>query len=249
MTPQAAPAPERRMSEAGRLINIFLEPKAAFADVAARPRPWAPLILLILFSIAYLAAFSGHVGWDRMMEQQMERNPQLQNMSAEQRAKATEMNARIASTMGYFIPASPIVTMPVYLLVVAGAMALVFKVMMSADLTFKQLYGIASYAFLPDLLYSAAAIGVMFLKSPDEFNMENPLAFNIGAFLDPDSTSKAVMSLTTSIDLFSFWKLGLLAVGIAVAARRISFGTAMVGVTIPWLLWVLVKTGMAVLRG
>ena len=237
------------MSEAGRLVNVFLEPTAAFADIAARPRPWVPLLLLIVFSIAYLSAFSSRVGWDRMMEQQMERNPQVQNMSAEQRAKAAEMNARIGSVMGYVLPASPIVTIPFYVLIVAGVMTLIFRVIMTADVSFKQLFGITAYAFLPDLLFSAAAIGVMFLKSPDEFNMENPLAFNIGAFLDPDSTSRAAMSFASSIDLFSFWKLALLALGIAVAARKISFRTALFGVTAPWLVWVVVKSGLAVLRG
>ncbi|HWQ53864.1 MAG TPA: YIP1 family protein [Bryobacteraceae bacterium] len=240
---------ERPMSEAGRIMNVYLEPKAAFADIAARPRPWVPLVLLIVFSVAYLSVFSSRVGWGRVMEQQMERNPQIQNMSAEQRAKAQEGIAKASSVMGYVVPVSPIVTIPLFTLVVAGVFVVVFRVMMGADLTFKQLFAITAYAWLPDLIYQAAATAVVLLKNPDEFNMENPLAFNVGAYLDPQATSKAVMSIASSIDLFSFWKIGLLAVGIAVAARKISFTTALIGVTIPWAVWVVAKTGLAVLRG
>jgi hypothetical protein len=247
MTPQ--PDETRPMSEAGRMVNVFVDPKAAFADIAAWPRPWAPLVLLIVVSIGYMAAFSHRVGWAAYMEQQGERAAQSQNMTADQRAKAAEMYTKMGGWMDKFMPAVPVVTIPLYTVVVAGVLALVFRTLMSADVTFRQLFAISAYAWLPDVLMSAAATAVLFLKSPEEFNLENPVAFNAGAFLDPESTSKAVMSLASSIDLFSFWKLVLLAVGVSVAARRMTFGSALIGVCIPWVLWVAAKTGIAALRG
>jgi hypothetical protein len=247
MTPQTEP--ERPMSEAGRILNVYLEPRAAFADIAARPRPWVPLALLIVFSVGFMLAFSSHVGWGTMMEQQMDRNPQMQNMSAEQRAKAAETTARMGAIMGYVIPVTPIFTIPLFTLAVAGVMAMVFRVMMTADVTFRQLFAITAYASLPDLLYMAASTTVLFLKEPEHFNLENPLAFNLGAWMDPETTSKAMVSIGSSIDLFSLWKIVLLALGIAVAARKISFGTALAGVTIPWVVWVIAKTGLSMLRG
>lgn len=247
MTPQ--PAEHRPMGEFGRVTNVFLEPKAAFADIAQRPRPWVAIVLLIATSVAFMATFSQRVGWVRFMEQQTERSPQVQNMPADQRARAMEMNAKIGGVMDKAMPALPVIMVPVMTLLVAGIFTLVFRTMMASDVTFKQLFGITAYASLPDMLMSAAAIAVLFLKNPDEFNMENPVAFNVGAFLDPQTTSKAVMSLGTSIDLFTFWKLALLAVGISMAARKMTFGKALAGVTIPWVIWVVCKTGLAALRG
>ncbi len=247
MSPE--PSPDRRMGEAGRLINVFLDPRAAFADIAARPRFWVPVVLLIILSVGSLATFSYYVGWDRVMQQQMESNPQLQNMSADQRARMEETQARMASVMGYVVPASPILTVPLTLLIVAGVFALVFRVLLATDVSFRQLFAVTSYGFLPDLIAGLATIAVVVLKDPDQFNLENPLAFNVGAYLDPESTSKALLSIATSIDLFTFWKLGLLAMGIAVAARKLAFSTALAGVSIPWLIWVLLKTGLAALRG
>lgn len=247
MSPE--PSPDRRMGEAGRVINVFLDPRAAFPDIAARPRFWVPVVLLIIFSVAYLSTFSYYVGWDRVLQQQMESNPQLQNMSADQRARMEETQARMASVMNSVVPASPILIIPVTLLVVAGVFAFVFRVLLATDVTFRQLFAVTSYGFLPDLVMCLASIAVVLLKDPDQVNPENLLAFNIGAYLDPESTSKALLSIATSIDLFTFWKLGLLAMGIAVAARKLAFSTALAGVSIPWLIWVLLKTGLAALRG
>jgi hypothetical protein len=93
-------------------------------------------------------------------------------------------------------------------------------------------------------------IVVMFLKNPDEFNIQNPLAFNPAAFLDPLQTSKFVYSLASSLDLFSFWAIGLIAIGLkAAAGKRLSFGGALFAVLLPWALFVFVKAAFAGIGG
>jgi hypothetical protein len=69
------------------------------------------------------------------------------------------------------------------------------------------------------------------------------LAFNLGAFLSPESTSKAVMSLAKSIDLFSMLSMALLAIGYAAVSRKLTFGKALGAVVVPWILFVLCKMG------
>ena len=51
---------------------------------------------------------------------------------------------------------------------------------------------------------------VLFLKDPDEFNLQNPLMFNVGGYLDANAPA-ALRSLGSSIDLFSIWIIVLLA--------------------------------------
>ncbi len=237
------------MSELSRISNVFFEPKAAFADIAARPRPWIVLVLLIIMGCATATVIAQRIGWSRIMQQQMERNPQIQNMSAEQRAKAEEMSGKVSSVLEKVGMVAPVVTVPIMVLLVAAILALVFKVFMSAELNFTQLFGISAYGLLPDILNQAAIIAVVFLKNPDDINIENPVAFNVGAFLDPQATSKALMSMASSIDLFTFWKIALLAIGVSVAARKLPVGKAVMGVATPWVLWVLAKSGLAALRG
>src|ERR1019366_8006425 len=111
------------------------------------------------------------------------------------------------------------------------------------SLNFKQMFAISAYAMLPGFISSILAIVVMFIKNPDEFNLQNPLAFNLGAFMEPPPNSgKFLYSLATSFDLFSFWTILLLATGISVAARKFSFAKAIVAVVLPWAVYVLIKS-------
>jgi hypothetical protein len=234
------------MSELGRLTNMFFEPGRAFADIAERPRPWVPLALSVVMALVFMIAFSQRVGWERFARQTMESAPQVQNMPPEQRERAVAMQLKIMPVMGYVGAA---LGTPVMVLIVAGVLLLMFKVFMGAAITFKQMFGVTSYSFLPGVISGLAALVVMFLKNPDEFNLQNPTAFNLGAFFDPESTAKWKIALGTSIDLFTIWIILLLAMGVAAAARRMSFGKALAGVLTPWLLWVLLKAGFTALRG
>jgi hypothetical protein len=89
----------------------------------------------------------------------------------------------------------------------------------------------------------------MYLKNPEEFNVNNPLAFNPGAFLDPMTTSKFVYSVATSLNLFTIWTMVLIAIGVVAAGRKVSFGGALAGVMIPWAVWVLGSAGVKSMFG
>ena len=86
----------------------------------------------------------------------------------------------------------------------------------------------------------------MFLKSPDEFNLINPLAFNPAAFMDPINSSKFLYTLAMSLDLFTIWGILLTAIGLkAAAGKRLSFGGALFAVVLPWAILVLIGASVA----
>ena len=91
------------------------------------------------------------------------------------------------------------------------------------------------------------AIAVMFMKPPDDFNLQNPLVFNPGAFMDPLTSSKFLYSVATSLDLFRLWTLVLIAIGLkAAGGKQLSMGGAVTAVFLPWAIWTL---GAAALAG
>jgi hypothetical protein len=240
MSPQSESRP--RMSEVSRLVNVFFEPKAAFADIAARPRPWVPILLMIAMGIGFATAVSQHIGFERVAQQAMDSSPRTQNLSAEEKQKAIEMQMKFMPVMTYV---GAVLGTPVMLLIVSGVMMLIFKVMMGADIAFRQMFSIAAYSWLPGLVSVLAGLVVMFLKNADDFNIQNPTVFNAGAFLDPQTHAKWLVTLGTSLDLFTIWIIVLLALGISTAARGVSWGKALAGVAAPWLLWVIAKVGLA----
>lgn len=235
------------MSEAGRIAGVFWEPKPVFEDLAARPRWWVPMILVVVFGLVYVAAFSQVVGWRTFMENEIANNSRLQELPAEQRQAIIEQQSKIAGVMGY---AGAAVGGVVTLLLVAGVLLFGFKLAAGAvDLTFRQSLAIVCYGWLPFVLYQILALIALFYTNPADFDLRNPLPFNIGWFLDPSSASAGLVSAASSVDLFSFWVMALLALGFSVAVKKASYGKAFSIVLGAWFVWVLLKAGGAALTG
>ncbi|HSB13643.1 MAG TPA: YIP1 family protein [Bryobacteraceae bacterium] len=234
------------MGELKRLAGVFWEPKPVFEELAARPRWWVPLIFLTVLALVYIGTFSRVIGWDTFIRQQFETNPRLQSLSSDQRAQAMEMQMKIGSRFAYVGGA---LGMTVSSLVIAGILFGAFNLLGGASLKFKQAFSITCYSLLPTALSSILALIVMLFKNPEDFDLQNPLVLNVGAFLDPAATPKALHSLATSLDLFSIWVILLLALGFSVAARRISYAKSLILVLVPWALYVAGKSGWAAMFG
>lgn len=231
------------MGEFSRLIGVFFEPKKTFEDVARRPTWLVPLALLILAVIGYTMLYTQHNGWEQFMRHQFANSSRAQQIPPEQLERTIATQSRLAPLFGcgaalLGIPFADLAIAAVLLGVVAG--------IMSAPLKFKQVFAIVCYANLPGLISTSLAAVVMFLKNPEDFDLQNPLVFNAGAFMDPDHSSKFLYSLATSIDLFAFWIILLIATGLkAAAGKKLSFGGALFSVVLPWLVWVLLKSAAA----
>lgn len=243
MTPEAIAAPKPK-SALERIIGVFTSPKETFADIGARPSWVVPLIIVLVFQLAFMVLVSQHVGWDKVVAQQLEKSSQSQSMSAEQKEQAIQTGSKFAAGIGYV---GILIGVPVVMAVMAGVLLLTMS-MVGGKFTFKQSFAIVTHASLIGVVVSILSMIVMFLKPVEDFDIQNPLAFNLGAFM-PDGTSKAVLALASSIDLFTFWSIWLLATGYAAASGKLKFSKALIAVVIPWAVYVLCKVGWAAIRG
>jgi len=234
------------MSEPARILGVYFDPVKAFADIVARPQRWfIPLILVIVSAMVLIYCFSQHVGWEQMMKKQMETNTQLQNLPPDQKEQAMERGTKFAGVISYVGAA---VGIPIVTLIVAGVLLLVMNSLMGAQVNFVQSLAIVAYSYLTGIVTSALAIVVMYIKSPDDFDIQNPLAFNGGAFL-ASNAPKWLIALASSFDVFTFWTMALMATGYAATTRKLKWSKAFTGVVMMWLVWVVVKTGWAAFRG
>jgi hypothetical protein len=243
MTPEIE-AQSQPKSAMARVIGVFTSPKETFADIGARPTWVVPLVIVIVVQLIFMALVGQHIGWDKIVTQQLEKSGRAQNMSQEQKDQAIQMGTKIAAGMSY---GGVAIGVPIVMALMAGVLMLTMS-MMGGRFNFKQSFGIVTHASLIGVVAAILGIIVMFLKSPDDFDMQNPLAFNLGAFL-PDGTSKALVAFASSIDLFSFWSIWLLATGYSAASGKLKFGKALIAVVIPWAVYVLCKTGWVAIRG
>jgi hypothetical protein len=105
------------------------------------------------------------------------------------------------------------------------------------------------FASLPSIVKTLLGTVVIFAgAAPESFNVKNFAPTNLGAFLNPTDTNKALYSLATSLDAVTIWTLGLLGMGIAIVAgvKRSSGYIAVFGW---WALIVLAGVGWAAAFG
>ena len=250
MTPESPSALETQpagMSEFSRLTGVFFEPAKTFEDIARRPAFWAPLLLLIVAGVVFTMMMSQRVGWERLIRQQAEMNPRAQqrmeNAPPEQRERIARLQQTMAPVLAY---AAAVLGRPVGYLIVAAILLGIVRGTMSAPIRFGQVFAILAYACMPDLIQTVLKTLVMYIKNPDDFNAMNPLAFNPAAFMDPVGGSRFLYTLALSLDLFTIWKILLIAVGLhAAAPRKLSFGGALTAVVLPWAILTLAGAGVA----
>jgi hypothetical protein len=114
---------------------------------------------------------------------------------------------------------------------------------------FGDLFAVIYYAWLPEIF--RAILGTIVIYSgmaPESFNIKNFAPTNLGAFLDPVETNKALYALATSVDALTIWRLVLLGIGVAIVAGT-KRSTGYIAVFGWWALFVLISVGWAAMMG
>jgi hypothetical protein len=230
------------MGEFSRLTGVFFEPSKTFADIAQRPTWIIPMLIVLLSGMGVMTAISQHIGWERITRQQLETNTMTQRLTPEQKEEAVARSVKFGAMQGY---AGVILGVPIADVIIAAVLLGIAGGIMSGGMRFKQVFAVVCYSGLPGVISAILTVVVMFLKKPDDIDIQNPLAFNLGAFMDPATGSKFVHSLASSMDLFMIWTILLIATGLkAAAGKRLTFTGALVAVAVPWAILILAKSAI-----
>ncbi len=215
----APPAPPAKMSEGARIINTYIAPSKTFTDLRRSAAWWGPWILISIFSIAFMMTIGKQVGFEQISKNQIEhskRADQFDKLPADQQARQLGISSKIIGGLGY---ASPLVILLISLISTTALWA-TFKVGASAETTFGQAYAIVMYAGLPGIV--GAILGIISLfagVNPEGFDINNPVGTNLAYYLDPDTTSKFVRGMASSIDLITIWSIVLMGIGFACTSK------------------------------
>jgi hypothetical protein len=114
------------------------------------------------------------------------------------------------------------------------------------EVRFPQSLGVTAHAFFPAILATLALLAALWNRDTiDPERVGDVLHTNLGFLFDP-ATDKVLHGLAASLDLFSFWAMALLVLGLSFAARAPRARVAMLVGSL-WLLFVLGKAGVAAL--
>jgi hypothetical protein len=245
-TPATSPAAAGSDNSFGRIFGVLFSPKPTFESIVRRPTWILPLILIAVVSVGVIFTFSQRVGWRNFMIRQDQQNSrtqkQMESMTEEQREKLIDTQTKVAPIFGYIG-----VTLGLFIaaVVVAAVLMLAFNLIHGTKIGFVPSLGIVSYSWVPGIIGGLLGILILFLKDPSTVDLEHLVASNAGAFL-ADDAPKWMLTLFTAFDLFAFWNMILMAIGFSAAdPKKISFGKALGTVVGVWLIYVIVKVGLA----
>jgi hypothetical protein len=238
------------LTQGQRVAAIFSAPSKTFEDIKRGNRSWwLPFIILAIVGYILFAAVTTKIGMQQVVDNQIHLNPSQEEKLAQAPPETRQMTQKISLyvTEGIFI-ANP-------LLVLAGV-ALCSLVLMATinfgfggRAKFGSVFATWMYASLPGIVKVLLGVIVIFAgTAPESFNIKNYAPTNIGAFLNPLETNKALYALASSLDIITIWTMILLGIGIATVAgvKRSSGYIAVFGW---WAVIVLIGVGWAAIMG
>jgi hypothetical protein len=225
------------MGVLARIPGLWFSPKDTSKEIAADPKPWIALLCVLLLNLAFTTFWMQKASPVEFMKIQNEESGALDKMEPAQRAQALETQAKVFPIFAWV---GPFVFIPALILGLGFLNWLIFRFAYSAaDLTFKQSAGIVGHNFLAvGVITLPLTLLIMFMKGDWNLNPTEVIGANLGVLLDRGTASKAVYHLAKSIDLFTLWSMFLLAIGYGAAIRKPT-SSAIWGVAIPWLVFVL----------
>jgi hypothetical protein len=214
------PAAAAGLTQWQRVACTFTAPSKTFEDIKRGNRSWwLPLIVGALASYILFGAVVQKVGIRQTVENQIRMDPKAQERMAqttpEQREQAYKISDGITEVI--FI-AGPLVGM-LGALVVAAVLMGTINFGFGGRAKFGDLFAVVYYAWLPQVVKVLLGTAVIYAgMAPESFNIKNFAPTNLGAFLDPTDTAKALYALATSLDLVTIWMLVLMSIGVAAMA-------------------------------
>lgn len=197
------------MGLGARFFGIITSPKSTYQAVVAHPR-WLGMLVLATFAVAILVgAFMltpvGQEAWLTQMEASVKGDNAAQQM---------QMFERIAPFVGYVSAAAMLIFIPLFYLVCAGVLWVIFNALMGGDATFKQLFAVVTH------VAPIGVLGQVFTIPMNYFRGTMTSATNLSVFLPMLDEESFVAKFAGVIDLFLIWQITVLAIGLAVLYRR-----------------------------
>ncbi len=228
-----------RESALGRLLGVFVSPVRTFASIAARPTWILPVAIAAGLGFPLSELILSRMDWRAVAAKQMA----SRHLTEAQMDSALETIRRI----GWIFGDAAAILAPLVVSLLTAAVLWGACQAFGWEVRYKQSLGVTAHAFFPAVLASVALIAVFWRRDTvDPETIGDTLHTNLGFLVDPHA-DKVLHSLAASVDLFTFWAIALLVLGLSSAAGAPRRRVAILVVSL-WLFFVLGKAGFAALR-
>ena len=149
--------------------------------------------------------------------------------------------AKVTSVVGFAIA-------PWLVGILGGLATWVASRLVGAKLTFGQSAMVSSWSYTPALIGAVALAVQGAIADPSTIRGISDAQFGPARFMDPATTSPVMLALMQQLDLWNLWGLVLVAIGVAVVARK-DMGSGALAAIIRFALFALATIIPALLRG
>jgi hypothetical protein len=255
--PPAQPAEPARLNAVQRFIGTLFSPGETFADVNRKPTWLVPMVISMVFvfvgSLVY--EWKDKPYYEKQVRQEIRKALERRGQDASDEIinKQVDVQKKIAPFISFFVP----IFVPIANLILAGIFAL-GMMLIQAKTTFKKILSVVMWTGAGlGLVGIIVRVGVLLTASPEALENSNPryqgqdlTPTNLGWFL-PEGTSPLIKSFADSLDLFSFWVMIVMAIGLAAVAgsKKITPKKTFGMILGLWLVYVVVKVGLGTMFG
>jgi Yip1 domain len=196
-------------SLAARFFGVITSPRATFESVVSNPK-WLGMLLVAAVSVALLIGgfMLTQVGQDAFLAQMQER---ATGENAERQIQAMQ---KMLPYFGYGYAVGAFVFVPIFYLLVAGILWVLFTAMMGGDATFKKVFAVAVHTA------PIGVLGQLFTVPMNYARGAMTSASNLAVLLPMFDETSFVAKFLGAIDVFLIWQLLVLSIGLGVLYRR-----------------------------
>lgn len=241
------PVPEGPgLSQMERVVDTFTAPSKTFEDIKRGNKSWwMPFLIFTLVGYILFAAIYVKIGMQQVVDNQIKLDPKSEERMASLPADQRETSNKIAVgiTTGVFV-ANPVIVVLAVLVLSLGLWGTI-NFVFGGKAKYWSIVSVWFYASLPGIVKVLLGVIVIYAGvAPETFNIKNYAPTNIGSFLNPMETNKALYSIATAIDLVTIWTLVLLGMGTAIVAG-VKKNSGYIAVFGWWAIFILIGAGIA----
>jgi len=241
---ESAPGPIGTGGEMGagsRLFNVYFSPSQVFESIG-RKRGWdflIPIVILLALTILGAMIIAPKIDVDDAVRMQMQRMEKIRpGMTDGDRAKIEEQSRK---SMTAFTSGPLRFVATVFALIPILLVPLFYHGIASAfGAGTKYLTVVAGYAYV-QMVQVIKGILMLAVAAPRKsigmLEVNSLLKSNLGAFLDPETTSRPLLTLASSVDIFEIWAIVVGSIALS-RVTRLTPKAAALTVTGLWLAWV-----------
>jgi hypothetical protein len=229
------------------LLSIFYAPGETYE--AAGKRPWlVPLVVATLLAVLMNVMVLNVIGMGTIVRNSIESNPRTAEQLGPERVNEIVRNAENSVVQKSISYTAALVAVPIIIVIAAGV-TLGGLLVFGGTTNFAAVMGAVAWATYAGMAVRTLGTAV-FLAAVTDFqgvDPQNLVMLNASIFFDPQTSSKAVRSLASGIDLIAFWTIYLQSVGLAKLSQLVTMGQALTVSIGVYALFILIRAGFAML--